>query len=402
MKKFILFLLLLPLYLTGQTTDALKLRVIGNSYQDEMVVRFLNGATTGYDGNYDAFKFFSPNPSVPSIYTTTDNGWEMAVNSLPGLDKSWKIPVFIKSPVAGNYTIETEFPGLFESGTGIYLKNNLTGTFYDIDGISQFSVNFPQDTTASLPFFTLYINHLPELQSLDPLCHGDNNGILTATVFNDTISSVELTSLSASATSAANPMDSSFTNVNLEAGTYIHKLIFKNTGHTVIDTVLLTDPDPVQISVSTSTPVLHQDSGTVHFTALSSCNGSIEWSLGDGSTGQGESVTHFYASAGNYLVNATIRDSNNCSSEDMIEVTLQGSSVGVQNVPNEALKVYSSGNTIHIQGIQDQHIRIFSMNGSVVWEGRTYGSNQVNTEQWSNGVYHVYSDGKSLGSVYVN
>src|SRR6267378_3327803 len=65
----------------GQLKDAIKLKVSGNSYSDETVIRFLEGASPGFDSNYDAWKLFSPNQNVPSIFTKEKTGKAVSVNA---------------------------------------------------------------------------------------------------------------------------------------------------------------------------------------------------------------------------------------------------------------------------------------------------------------------------------
>ena len=58
-----------------------RLTVTANDVTDETVVKLKEGATEGFDGNYDAHKFFSFNSNYPQIFSTA-NG-KMSINTLP-------------------------------------------------------------------------------------------------------------------------------------------------------------------------------------------------------------------------------------------------------------------------------------------------------------------------------
>ena len=53
--------------------------------------------------------------------------------------------------------------------------------------------------------------------------------------------------------------------------------------------------------------------------------GTFTWSFGDGTTGQGQSVTHVYAQTGSYPINLTATDSSGCSSTYVEIITLYDS-----------------------------------------------------------------------------
>ena len=90
-----------------QLTNALSLNVSGNGYSDETVIGFIQNATKGFDGNYDAYKLFSPEKEVPQINTRTlDDREKVAVNDLPiSLMNDVSIPLEFTVGIQGTYTI---------------------------------------------------------------------------------------------------------------------------------------------------------------------------------------------------------------------------------------------------------------------------------------------------------
>lgn len=111
MKKSIPTLLVLMIISTSTIfaqTNAVRLKIEGNGFSDETIIRLVDGATPDFDGAFDAWKFISPNPDVPSIYTKIPSNDDLSINSLPILDNDTSIHVHTKVPAFGVYTITIE------------------------------------------------------------------------------------------------------------------------------------------------------------------------------------------------------------------------------------------------------------------------------------------------------
>jgi hypothetical protein len=59
----------------------LMLTLQSGDYSDETAIRFMDGATEGFDGDYDAYKLLNQGNS-PSLYTFTQS-INYSINSLP-------------------------------------------------------------------------------------------------------------------------------------------------------------------------------------------------------------------------------------------------------------------------------------------------------------------------------
>ena len=80
-----------------------RLQASGNNRTDETVVRFTDEATAGFDGNFDARKFYTSVmdfPDIPQIYSTANGN--LSINSLPATEM---VAVGFKAGIAGDYTI---------------------------------------------------------------------------------------------------------------------------------------------------------------------------------------------------------------------------------------------------------------------------------------------------------
>ena len=98
-KKTIAITLVNLITLTGfsQLNNAFRFKITGNGYSDETIIRLVNGASVNFDGSYDAWKLFSLNPNVPSLYTQISNGQELSINALPEFTKDPSITIYTKN-----------------------------------------------------------------------------------------------------------------------------------------------------------------------------------------------------------------------------------------------------------------------------------------------------------------
>ncbi len=114
------------IFLKEEPADIVKLKVSGNNYSDETAVYFREEATTGFDGNMDAYQIASFEDSAPYIYSVANGG--MAINVLPEVVT---VPMNVKvGTETGTYTIETVSNGEFSE---LYLKDLSTGEITDLN-----------------------------------------------------------------------------------------------------------------------------------------------------------------------------------------------------------------------------------------------------------------------------
>lgn len=106
----------------------IDLSVSNNTFTDRTRVVINNAATTGYDTNCDAGKFFSESEEVPQIYSLDAEGNKYAINERPETGGSVRLG-FI-APQGGNFTMQ-----LTRNTMGnVILKDNETGASVNISG----------------------------------------------------------------------------------------------------------------------------------------------------------------------------------------------------------------------------------------------------------------------------
>ncbi len=89
-------------------SGVLSLKVNTDEYEDIAMIHFAEGATTAFDGDYDAYKLFSYNTSVPQIYTLSVNNELLAINGLPEITEDLQIPVLFKAGQTGEQILTAD------------------------------------------------------------------------------------------------------------------------------------------------------------------------------------------------------------------------------------------------------------------------------------------------------
>ncbi|MCD4734884.1 MAG: T9SS type A sorting domain-containing protein, partial [Bacteroidales bacterium] len=102
-------------------TNLLRLLAIGNSHRDEALVYFNQGATSGYDVDYDNYKLQGIN-AAPQLYSIGED-FNFAVNTLPAVTKGLIVPLGFEVGEAGKYKIWASGFDSFDNEIAIYLED---------------------------------------------------------------------------------------------------------------------------------------------------------------------------------------------------------------------------------------------------------------------------------------
>jgi hypothetical protein len=96
----------------------------GDIYHDEILVRFIQGTTAGFDRNWDAMKLFSIDPDVPQI-SIHYGKQAFALNTLPEIYNDLEIDIHFRCAQDGMYEIRVDERTNLDPGVQLYLKDNL-------------------------------------------------------------------------------------------------------------------------------------------------------------------------------------------------------------------------------------------------------------------------------------
>jgi len=106
---------------TNTAPGSFVLTVSANGHEDETFVHFTGGATTSFDGAYDAYKLKSYSETVPNLYTIATDGSELAINGLPEVAESTVIPLAFSMGTDGVCVLSANLESF--SNAHIYLED---------------------------------------------------------------------------------------------------------------------------------------------------------------------------------------------------------------------------------------------------------------------------------------
>jgi hypothetical protein len=127
----------------------------GNNFSDEIVIRFLDGTTDGFDVNKDASKLFSFHPDVPQIIIKYGKQ-SFALNSLPEIREDLAVNLDFRCGKSGFYTINLTNRTILDPDIRLYLKDDMVQKLINLKSDS--SYRFYHDPSNPENRFKVYFN----------------------------------------------------------------------------------------------------------------------------------------------------------------------------------------------------------------------------------------------------
>jgi hypothetical protein len=144
-----------PKFKSASDEQIIKIKIENEKYSDESVIRFADGATEGFDNEFDATKKFTFNSSVPQIYTLNSKDDQMAINTMPELKEYEIIPIRTNLGFNGDYNLTFEGINEFDPSKTIYLEDLKLKTLTDLRKTSRYS--YSSNATEDSSRFVLHI-----------------------------------------------------------------------------------------------------------------------------------------------------------------------------------------------------------------------------------------------------
>jgi len=353
----------------SQYNNAIRIRITGNGYSDETIIRLVNGSSQNFDGSYDAWKMFSPNPNVPSIFTEINTGQALSINSLPEFDKDTSITIYTNIPANGNYVINIEEIYAFTSIYKISLSDLTSNT--DVLLLGDTSLSFAFNTQQNSPSFTFNISTPLVLTTINESCVDMDDG--STTVLNkgntDWNSQVYDASNNLVLDSLSNSSMATFD--NLSPGNYNVAVTSKG----IIDTANFTVNPAVNLISNFNTnkdTIYLNEGGEIDMINTSVNAQSYSWDLGDGGITNVLNPSYVYSTIGDYLISLTsIND--NCTAFSSKEITVlqsQDMTTSIEKLISNNVKMnnYGNGNyQINTFDNRNKKIMILDIKGSIIY-----------------------------------
>lgn len=173
-------------YKSTQTAPgSLSLTATGNGYEDEAFIHFTEGATSAFDGRYDAYKLKSYSAAVPMIYTVGPDGSELAINGLSATLENTSIPVNFESGTGGTFSITANLD--LVNNDKVYLEDTKLDKIQDLKTNSVYDFSFAAGDDANrflLHFGPLAIEENPAAGR--PEIYASGRSVYVSTVLSST------------------------------------------------------------------------------------------------------------------------------------------------------------------------------------------------------------------------
>jgi len=164
--------------------NSIRLTSNGNGHNDEILIRFMQGATNNFDGQYDAWKLKNPSAGAQNFSSVITGNHDLSINSYPELTSDVTIPLRLTVPDTGTshviwtYTISRDSILMLPTSSCIVLEDKATNTMVDLRTTVSYTFTISDTTVA--PRFFLHIYAPITKKSMNVTCAGGNNGIAIA------------------------------------------------------------------------------------------------------------------------------------------------------------------------------------------------------------------------------
>ena len=147
------------------TENVLNISVEGNGSSDDLRVCFFDQAGVNFDGDYDAYKLFSSNTTIPELYSVTPDNTQLAINTLPLSQMYGDVPVGFQPGTAGSFTFTADGVSSFAAATCIYLEDKKAGTMQKLNDNPVYA--FTSDSGDNTDRFLLHFQNATSITNPD-------------------------------------------------------------------------------------------------------------------------------------------------------------------------------------------------------------------------------------------
>ncbi|MCW8896957.1 MAG: PKD domain-containing protein [Flavobacteriales bacterium] len=371
--------------------NAFRFKISGNNYTDETIVRMLSGASESFDGAYDAWKLFSPNTNVPSIYTQIAVEQELSINALPEYSFDKSITIYTNIPVSGNYTLTIEEIFPLNPNYKVSLTDISSNTHYTILGDT--SIVFTLNQQQGAATFTFNISTALSVTSTDELCFNSGDGTISLIKHGNTNWDYEILDFYNTVLYSGSATTDSVHINNIPAQAYLVRSINKG----IIDEMNITINTPAQIIadfiLDNDTTYL-SEGGIVNITNQSQNAATYSWDFGDGGNSTATHPNYMYTSVGDYTI-VLNSSNNNCTEQSSKNIIVLASPVvtSVESIEKNQLTLQNFGNGNYQITSPNQiltTVAVYDITGKIVFnENNNDNSYFVSLENQPSGIYIV-------------
>lgn len=371
-KVYITSLILIITALNGfasSLADALKIRISGNGSNDETVIRFLPNCSPNYDSGYDAMKLFS-SANVPFIFTKIiANNTSLSINAQPALTGNFSIPLYMKVPATGSFTLLATELGPFAGGIKIVIEDQETHTYSDLRTQPSYTFNVADHTIFNngAPRFTIHFFMAPQIVSVEnALCTG--TGLGTAIISNPNAGSKGYKVINTTTGQTVFTADSTHTTDTLSTLTEGDYSAIVEIGQAIeASSTFSIAKEGMPVADFTVPSTVAFVNNPIQFNNMSTNFKVSNWDLGDGSSSTSFSPTHSFSAAGTYTVTLYVTNGA-CfdSTSKMVDVSSVTSTI--ETTEEKLIVTINDKNFSFASSETGNTVRLFESSGKLVSE----------------------------------
>lgn len=293
----------------------LNISSTANSYYDETLIRFIDGATINKDSLYDADKMGSTNAGVPYIASVCNDSILLSVNSFKYPSNHLTIPLKVKSETGGSYIIGMNTGGSSFDNACILLEDTVDNVFTNIK-TSNYSFVLPA-TTVPINRFRLHIypSIIKGITSADASCYNKNDGMIFVEGEDDLGINYLLKDNSGNIIHTLNNANQQDTIKQISAGMFNLIAESANNMCPVISTpIVINQPDSISTSITTTDVTCKGDSNGTATSLVIGGTGYFNYLWSNNKTEKDLDSL----SIGTYQL--TITDANNCTATTNVTI----------------------------------------------------------------------------------
>ncbi|MBK7128348.1 MAG: SprB repeat-containing protein [Crocinitomicaceae bacterium] len=347
---------------TGNYSPGMTIRIEGNGYTDETVIRHVDGTNDAYEINFDAVERWGGWGEVPQLSVVNNDQIDFTIHSFDLGTQDWVVPV--RACVFQNGTYNLVFENTSELDVAcLRLEDTYTGLMYDISEGTSFPFDM-SDTTWNARFL-LHIGKKYPAENSSAVCYGAENGEFEINLYNS--ANFDYTLSDGTNIISGNAMGDPLVISDLSAGNYTLEIpSLTNVCDQQVFSFTIGQPDELSIAEQITDEVNGQD-GSIEVN-VSGGTAPYLYYWNNGSTNQ----NLFNLTEGEYTLEIT--DQNGCMAEEYFIV---GSYVGVESDEAVVRFVYiPQMNIIQILGT-DEVFYLINSAGQQIAIGQSQTGNQT-------------------------
>jgi len=337
-----------------------------NSYYNEIALRTRKLATTNMDQGLDFLKLSSLIPDdVAEIAFVSDDGAELAVNSIPEESSTVMLKAFAGVNALGTYTLDFTDVSQFAKNACVRLEDLTTGIITDLRSTPTYTYTVLAGDEASARFL-IHVDVQYDVNEEAVSCFNMTDGMLDishneSSSFNVTWADTSGTVLGTATSSSAN-----YTIAGLQAGDYMIN----------VSGACATEDFPVSIGNTAEVVANFSADVTidvdVDLTIINGSTGATNyiWDMGDGTLYTDVEPLHSYANPGTYTITLNADNDNIGSCTDtktfVVEVL---NAAGMDDLESINVSAYVSNDQLIISnenGLSLSNIQLLDIEGKLI------------------------------------